>query len=325
MKRREFISLLGVAAAAWPVAARAQQSAMPVIGFLDAGSAAERTTQVAAFRKGLAEGGYHVGQNVALEFHWAEGQYERFPELAADFVRRKVSVIVTPGSATAALAAKAATSTIPIVFGAGGDPVKQGLVASFNRPGGNLTGVNFFTAELVAKRMQLLRELVPAAKRVAVLVNPTDLEGYATLHDAEAAAGGLQILVREVTSGRDIDAAFASMTRENADAVLVAPGTFFNTRRVQLAILAARHVLPATYPVRAYAEVGGLASYGADILDAFREVGAYTARVLKGTKPADLPVLQSTKFELVINLNTARALDLELPPMLLARADEVIE
>jgi putative tryptophan/tyrosine transport system substrate-binding protein len=325
LKRREFISLLGVAAAAWPVAARAQQSAMPVIGFLDAGSAAERTTQVAAFRKGLAEGGYHVGQNVALEFHWAEGQYERFPELAADFVRRKVSVIVTPGSATAALAAKAATSTIPIVFGAGGDPVKQGLVASFNRPGGNLTGVNFFTAELVAKRMQLLRELVPAAKRVAVLVNPTDLEGYATLHDAEAAAGGLQILVHEVTSGRDIDAAFASMTRENADAVLVAPGTFFNTRRVQLAILAARHVLPATYPVRAYAEVGGLASYGADILDAFREVGAYTARVLKGTKPADLPVLQSTKFELVINLNTARALGLELPPMLLARADEVIE
>ena len=221
--------------------------------------------------------------------------------------------------------AKAATSTIPIVFGAGGDPVKQGLVASFNRPGGNLTGVNFFTAELVAKRMQLLLELVPAAKRVAVLVNPTDLEGYATLHDAEAAAGGLQILVREVTSGRDIDAAFASMTRENADAVLVAPGTFFNTRRVQLAILAARHVLPATYPVRAYAEVGGLASYGADILDAFREVGAYTVRVLKGAKPADLPVLQSTKFELVINLNTARALGLELPPMLLARADEVIE
>jgi putative tryptophan/tyrosine transport system substrate-binding protein len=325
MKRREFVTLLGVAAAAWPVAARAQQSAMPLIGFLDAGSAAERTTQVAAFRKGLAEGGYHVGQNVALEFHWAEGQYERFPELAADFVRRKVSVIVTPGSATAALAAKAATSTIPIVFGAGGDPVKQGLVASFNRPGGNLTGVNFFTAELVAKRMQLLRELVPAAKRVAVLVNPTDLEGYATLHDAEAAAGGLQILVREVTSGRDIDAAFASMTRENADAVLVVPGTFFNTRRVQLAILAARHVLPATYPVRAYAEVGGLASYGADILDAFREVGAYTARVLKGAKPADLPVLQSTKFELVINLNTARALGLELPPMLLARADEVIE
>jgi putative ABC transport system substrate-binding protein len=326
IRRREFITLVGGAAAAvWPLAARAQQAAMPVVGFLDAGSAAERTAQVAAFRKGLAEGGYHVGQNAALEFHWAEGQYRRFPELAADFVRRKVSVIVTPASATAALAAKAATSTIPIVFGAGGDPVKQGLVASLNRPGGNLTGVNFFTAELVAKRMQLLRELVPAAKRVAVLVNPTDPEGYATLHDAAAAAGGQQILVREVASGRDIDAAFVSMTRENADAVLVAPGTFFNTRRVQLAILAARHGLPATYPVRAYPEVGGLASYGTDILDAFREVGAYTARVLKGTKPADLPVLQSTKFELVINLNTARALGLTVPDTLLARADEVIE
>jgi len=324
MKRRHFITLLG-GMGAWPIVARAQQAAMPVIGFLDAGSAAERTAQVAAFSKGLAEGGYHVGQNAALEFHWAEGQYGRFPELAADFVRRKVSVIVTPASATAALAAKAATSTIPIVFGAGGDPVKQGLVVSLNRPGGNLTGVNFFTAELVAKRMQLLRELVPAAKRVAVLVNPTDPEGYATLHDAEVAAGGQEILVHEVASGRDIDAAFASMTRENADAVLVAPGTFFNTRRVQLAILAARHALPATYPVRAYAEVGGLASYGTDILDAFREVGAYTARVLKGTPPTDLPVLQSIKFELVINLNTARALGLEVPPTLLARADEVIE
>jgi ABC-type uncharacterized transport system substrate-binding protein len=323
--RRQFITLLGGAAAAWPLAARAQQTAMPVVGFIDAGSAAERTAQVAAFRKGLAEGGYHVDQNVALEFHWAESQYGRFPELAADFVRRKVSVIVTPGSATAALAAKAATSTIPIVFAVGGDPVKQGLVASLNRPGGNVTGVNFFTAELVAKRMQLLHELVPAAKRVAVLVNPTDPEGYATLHDAEAAAGGRQILVREVASGRDIDAAFASMTRENADAVLVAPGTFFNTRRVQLAILAARHALPATYPVRAYPEAGGLASYGTDILDAFRQAGAYTARVLKGTKPADLPVLQSIKFELVINLNTARALGIEVPATVLARADEVIE
>jgi putative tryptophan/tyrosine transport system substrate-binding protein len=323
--RRDFITLLGGAAAAWPLAARAQQAAMPVIGYLDAGSALDRTAQVAALRKGLAEGGYHVGQNVALEFHWAEGQYGRFPELAADFARRKVSVIVTQGSGVAALAAKAATSTIPIVFGVGGDPVKQGLVASLNRPGGNATGVNFFTAELVAKRMQLLRELVPAAKRVAVLVNPTDPEGYGTLADAEAAADGRQVLVREVTSGRDIDAAFASMTREQADAVLVAPGTFFNTRRVQLAILAARHALPAIYPVRAYSEVGGLVSYGTDILDAFRQVGIYTARVLKGARPADLPVVQSTKFELVINLNTARALGLDVPPTLLARADEVIE
>jgi putative ABC transport system substrate-binding protein len=261
---------------------------------------------------------------VALEFHWAEGQYGRFPELAADFVRRKVSVIAIPGSGTAALAAKEATSTIPIVFGTGGDPVKLGLVASLNRPGGNATGVNFFTIELVAKRMQLMLELVPAAKRVGFLVNPTDPEGSGTLHDVGAAAEGRQILVREVASGRDIDAAFADMTREKVDTVFVAPGSFFNSRRVQLAILAARHALPAIYPVRAYPEVGGLVSYGTDVLDAFRQVGVYTARVLKGAKPADLPVLQSTKFELV-NLNTARALGLDVPSTLLARADEVIE
>ena len=204
--------------------------------------------QVAAFRKGLAEAGHQEGQNVALEFRWAEGQYGRFGELAADLVRRRVSVIVTPGSATAALAAKAATTTIPIVFGAGGDPVKEGLVASLNRPGGNATGVNFFTVEVVAKRMQLLRELVPAAKRVAVLVNPTDPEGYQTVHDVQAAAGGEQILVREVATGRDIDAAFANMAREKTDALFVGPGTFFNTRRVQLAVLAARYAIPATYP-----------------------------------------------------------------------------
>jgi putative tryptophan/tyrosine transport system substrate-binding protein len=321
--RRKFITLLG-GAAAWPLAARAQQ-ALPVIGFLDAGSAAERTLQVAAFRKGLAEGGYQEGQNVSLEFRWAEGQYGRFAELAADLVRRRVSVIAVPGSGSAALAAKAATTIIPIVFGTGGDPVKEGLVASLNRPGGNATGVNFFTVELVAKRMQLLREVVPASKRVAVLVNPTDPEGYQTLRNVEAAAGGQQILVREVATGRDIDAAFVSMAREKADALFVAPGTFFNTRRVQLAILAAHHALPAIYPVRAYPEAGGLMSYGTDILDAFRQVGVYTARVLKGAKPADLPVLQSTKFELVINLNTARALGLTIPPGILAIADEVIE
>jgi putative ABC transport system substrate-binding protein len=322
-KRRDFITLLG-AVAAWPLAARAQQ-AMPVVGFLDAGSAAERTQQVAAFRKGLAEAGYQEGQNVALEFRWAEGQYGRFGELAADLVRRRVSMIVTPGSGTAALAAKAATTEIPIVFGTGGDPVKEGLVASLNRPGGNATGVNFFTVELVAKRMQLLRELVPAANRVAMLVNPTDPEGYQTLHDAQAAAGGQQILVREVATAREIDAAFASMAREKADALFVAPGTFFNTRRVQLAVLTARYALPAAYPVRAYPEAGGLMSYGTDILDAFRQVGVYSARILKGAKPADLPVLQSTKFELVINLSSAKALGLDVPPMLLARADEVIE
>ena len=324
MRRREFITLLGGAAAAWPRAAQAQQAAMPVVGFLDFGSAAERSQQIAAFRKGLAEEGYQEGQNVALEFRWAEGQYARFTALAADLVRRGVSVIAIPGSGTGALAAKAATTTIPIVFGATGDPVKEGLVASLNRPGGNATGVNFFTAELVAKRMQLLREVVPAANRIALFVNPTDAENYqSTLR--EVAVGGQQVLVREVATGREIDEAFASIAREKADALFVAPGSFFNTRRVQLAVLAARHALPAIYSVRAYPEAGGLMSYGTDILDAFRQVGAYTARILKGAKPADLPVLQSTKFELVINLNTARALGLEISPTLLARVDEVIE
>ncbi len=325
MKRREFITLLGGAAVTWPLAARAQEQ-VPVVGFLDAGSPAQRIPQVTAFRKGLAEGGYHEGQNVALEFAWAEGQYGRFGELAADLVRRGVKVIAVPGSGTGALAAKAATASIPIVFGAAGDPAKEGLVGSLNRPGGNVTGVNFFTAEVVAKRMQLLRELVPAANRIAVLVNPTDPEGYqATLHDVEAATGGQQLLLHEVATGRDIDAAFASMAREKPDVLFVAPGSFFNTRRVQLAILAARHALPAIYSVRAYPEVGGLISYGTDILDAFRQVGVYTARILTGAKPADLPVLQLTKFELVINLNTARALGLTIPPGLLAIADEVIE
>jgi len=263
---------------------------------------------------------------VALEFRWAEGQYARFAELATDLVRRGVSVIAIPGSGTGALAVKAATTTIPIVFGATGDPVKEGLVASLNRPGGNATGVNFFTAELVAKRMQLLREVVPAANRIALFVNPTDAENYqSTLREVGAAVGGQQVLVREVATGREIDEAFASIAREKADALFVAPGSFFNTRRVQLAVLAARHALPAIYSVRAYPEAGGLMSYGTDILDAFRQVGAYTARILKGAKPADLPVLQSTKFELVINLNTARALGLEISPTLLARADEVIE
>jgi putative tryptophan/tyrosine transport system substrate-binding protein len=326
VRRREFITLLGGATAVcWSIVARAQQPPLPVIGFIDAGSAAQRTMQVAAFRKGLAEAGYEEGRDVAIEFRWAEGQYGRFEELAADLVRRRVNVIVTLASATAALAAKAATTTIPIVFGSGGDPVKEGLVASLSRPGGNLTGVNFFTVELVAKRMQLLRDLELSAKRVAVLVNPTDPEGYQTVRDIEAAADGQQILVHGVSTGRDIDAAFASMAREKPDALLVGPGTFFNTRRVQLAILAARHGLPAIYPVRAYPEAGGLMSYGSDIFDAFRQVGVFTGRILKGAKPADLPVMQSTKFELVINLNTARALGLEVPPTLLARADEVIE
>src|SRR6476646_10142526 len=325
MRRREFITLLGGAAAAWPLAARSQQPAVPVIGFLDAGSAAARTQQVAAFRKGLAEAGYQEGQNVSLEFRWAEGQYGRFGELAADLVRRRVSVIVTPGGATAALAAKTATTTIPIVFGVGGDPVQEGLVTSLNRPGGNATGVNFFTIELMAKRMQLLRELVPAAKRVAVLVNPTDRSNETTLRDVEAAAIGQEVVALEAATGREIDSAFESLEREKVDALFVSAGAFFTARRTQLAILAARYALPATYTQRLFVEVGGLISYGTDIHDAFRQVGVYTARVLKGAKPADLPVSQPTKFELVINLNTARALRLEVPPALLARADEVIE
>jgi putative tryptophan/tyrosine transport system substrate-binding protein len=323
--RRDFIALLG-GTVTWPLAAGAQQGAMPVVGFLDFGSAAERTPQIAAFRKGLAEQGYQEGQNVALEFGWAEGEYARFVELAADLVRREVRVIAIPGSGTGALAAKTATTTIPIVFGATGDPVKQGLVASLNRPGGNATGVNFFTAEVVAKRMQLLREVAPTAHRIALLVNPTDAENYQpTLREAEAAVGGQQLFVRDVTTGHEIDAAFASIAHAKADALFVAPGSFFNTRRVQLAVLAARHGLPAIYAARAYADAGGLMSYGTDILDAFRQVGVYTAHILKGAKPAELPVLQSTKFELVINLNTAGALGLEIPASLLARADEVIE
>jgi putative ABC transport system substrate-binding protein len=327
MRRREFIAALGGAAAAWPLAARAQQQrAMPVVGFLDAGSAAERVQQVAAVRKGLAEGGYQEGQNVALEFRWAEGQYGRFPELAADLVRRGVNVIITPGSGTAALAAKAATTTIPIVFGATSDPVKEGLVASLNRPGGNVTGVNFLVGEIIAKRMQLLRDVVPAARRVALLVNPTDPENYeSTIREAESAADGQELLVHNVSTGREIDAAFADMARQRPDALFVAPGSFFNTRRVQLVILAARHALPAIYATRAYPEAGGLISYGTDVLDAFRQIGLYAARILKGAKPADLPVLQLTKVELLINLNTARALGLEMPAGVLALADEVIE
>jgi putative ABC transport system substrate-binding protein len=326
MHRREFCRLLSTIVVTWPIAVHAQQSAMPVVGFLDAGSPKERTLQVAAFRKGLAEGGYQEGQNVMLEFRWAEGQYDRFADLAADLVQRRVSVIATPGGGTGALAAKTATTAIPIVFGSAGDPVKEGLVASLNRPGGNLTGVNFFTGELVAKRMQLLRKVAPSANRIALLVNPTDPENYqSTVREVQSAAGGQQILAIDVASVHDIDRAFDRMVREKADALFVSPGAFFNTRRVQLAILAARQAIPAIYAVRAYPEAGGLMSYGTDILDAFRQVGVYTARILKGAQAADLPVLQSTKFELVLNLSTARALGVTIPADVLSVADEVIE
>src|SRR5262249_23307920 len=264
-------------------------------------------------------------QNVAIEYRWAEGRYDRLPELATDLVRRGVSVIATPATTAAALAAKAATATVPIVFGVGGDPVQLGLVASLNRPGGNATGINFFTIELVAKRMQLLREMVPAGKRIALLVNPTDRSNESALHEVETAATGVQVLAFEAATGREIDAAFENLEREKVDALFVAGGAFYSARRVQLAILAARNAVPAIYSNREYVKVGGLMSYGPNFSDTYRLVGAYVGRILKGAKPVDLPVEQPTKFELVINLNTARALHFDVPPTLLARADEVIE
>jgi putative ABC transport system substrate-binding protein len=326
MRRRDFITLLGGAAAACPLAARAQQPEMPVIGFLDATSAPERVWELAAFRQGLAEAGFSEGRNLTIEFRWANGQFDRLPELAVDLVRRHVSVIATPATTAAALAAKAATSTIPIVFGTGVDDlVKLGLVASLNRPGGNITGVSFFANEVLAKRLQLLRELVPAVSRIAVLINPTDPANEGTRRGVEAAAGGLGILVLEAATIAEVDAAFARLVREKADALFVAPGAFLGARTVQLVVLAARHNVPGVYSNRHAVEVGGLMSYGPDLVDSIRQVGAYTARILKGDKPANLPVMQATKFELAINLSTARALGLTVPPTLLAIADEVIE
>jgi ABC-type uncharacterized transport system substrate-binding protein len=299
---------------------------MPVVGFVNAGSS--DAPLAAAFRKGLNGAGYVEGQNVTVEYHWLEGQFDRLPALMADFVRRRVAVIATPAGNFAAEVAKRATTTIPIVFGVGGDPVKLGLVASLARPGGNLTGINFFNAELVAKRMALLHELVPKAVRIAVLVNPANpASAESAVRDIPEAARalGLQIQVLNASTSREIEAAFATLVRDRADALFVAPDIFFVTRRVQLATLAAHHRIPAAYAGREVVEVGGLMSYATDRADMFRQVGAYSGQILKGTKPADLPVLQSTKFEFAINLQTARALGLEIPPMLLARADEVIE
>jgi putative ABC transport system substrate-binding protein len=326
IRRRKFITLLG-AAAAWPLVAGAQQ-AMPVIGFLHPVSPDAVADRLRAFRQGLKDTGYTEGENVAIEYRSTEGQYDRLPELVAELVRRRVAVIVTVGGPASAFAAKAATTTIPIVFIVADDPVRLGLVASLARPGGNLTGINIFIGEVVAKRLELLRALVPAAVRVAVLVNPTDATVIAsTLKDVEAAARamGLQIQVLNASSSREIDAAFATFVRERPDALFVAPDPFFLSRRLQLALLAARHAVPATYAHRNYAEAGGLMSYGTNISDAWRQVGVYTGRILKGAKPADLPVVQASKFELVINHQTARMLGLEIPPTLLARADEVIE
>jgi putative tryptophan/tyrosine transport system substrate-binding protein len=325
MKRREFITLLG-GAAVWPLVARAQQPAMPVIGFLDVASAAERADYMRGFVRGLAETGYIEGQNVAIEYRWAEGRYDRLPQLAADLVRSQVSVIAIPGTTAAALAAKAATATIPIVFGTGDDPVKLGLVASLNHPGGNATGVSMFGNELVAKRLQLLRDLAPAAKRVAVLVNPPDkTNNEPVLRDLETAAIGLQILPFEAATGREIDAAFERLVSEKVEALFLAPTALFSARRVQVAILAARYALPATFSSRNFVEAGGLMSYGTNQPGSYRQVALYVGRILKGAKPAELPVLQPANFELSINLNTARALCIQVPPTLLAIADEVIE
>jgi len=328
MKRRSFITLLG-GAAAWPLAAHAQQPAMPVIGFLHAGSPeTEPGSRMIAFRHGLNESGYVEGQNVTIEYRWAEGRHDRYSELVADLIRRKVTVITTGANTPGSLAAKAATSTIPIVFGVGQDPVKLGLVASLARPGGNATGVNFFIAELAAKRLGLLRELVPAMASVAVLVNPANpANAESTVKDMQAAAPalGLQVQIFNASTSRQIDAAFANLVRERIDALFVGPDPFFNTRRVHLAVLAGRLAIPATYAGRDYAEAGGLMSYGSDLADTYRQIGAYVGRILKGAKTADLPVVQTSKLELVINAQTARTLGLEVPPTLLARADEVIE
>jgi putative ABC transport system substrate-binding protein len=328
MRRRDLLTGLAAAAvAAQPVAARAQRPAMPVIGFLHSGSPGPFAHLVAAFRDGLREAGYVEGQNVAIEYRWAEGQYDLLPTLAADLVRRQVAVIVSGGGMPAALAAKSVTRTIPIVFNGGGDPVKQGLVASLNRPGGNVTGVNVFTAALGAKRLGLLRDLVPNTTLVAVLLNTNNPNTSSQLTELQEAARALgqPIHISKATTERDVDAAFASFTEIRPDAMLVAADPFLYSRRNQIVRLAARQGLPALYEQREFVLAGGLVSYGTNLAYGYRQVGIYAGRILNGENPAELPVVQSTKFELVINLRTAKALGLNVPSLLLAQADEVIE
>jgi len=326
LKRREFITLLG-AAAAWPLVARAQQPAMPVIGFLSSRSPGESADLVAAFRRGLAEGGYVEGQNVSLEFRWGEGRYERLTAYAVELVRRAVTVIVTAGGDPAAQAAKAATATIPIVFVSGSDPVKVGLVASLNRPGGNITGVHMLILGLGAKRLGLLHELMPAANPVGILVNPNFADALTQLRDVEDAAQslGLKLVVQKAGTEFEFETAFADLARQKAGAILVIADPFFTSQRVEIAALAARYAMPAVFELREYAAAGGLMSYGPDLADGYRQGGVYAGKILKGQKPAELPVEQPAKLGLVINLKTAKALGLQIPDKLLALADEVIE
>jgi len=326
MRRRAFITLLGGAAASWPLAVRAQQPAMPVVGFVNAGS--PDALLVAGFRKGLNEAGYAESQNVTVEYHWLDGQFDRLPALMADLARRRVAVIATPAGNLAAIAAKAATTTIPIVFGVGEDPVKLGLVTSLARPGGNATGINLLNLETSAKRLGLLHDLIPKAVRVAVLVNPANAPIAETmLRDIPEAARvlGLQTQILNASTSREIETAFAALVRDRAEALFVAPDAFFISRRVQFATLATHHRIPASYNNRETVEVGGLMSYGTDRIDMSRQVGAYTGQILKGAKPADLPVLQSTKFEFLINAQTARALGVEVPNALQLVVDELID
>jgi putative tryptophan/tyrosine transport system substrate-binding protein len=328
MRRREFIKLLGGAVAAWPLRVHAQQKAMPVVGFVNGGAADAGSRYLAGFRKGLSETGFVEGQTVTVEYHWLEGHFDRLPAVMAELVRRQVDVIATPGSVAAALAAKAATSTIPIVFGSAEDPIKLGLVASIARPSGNATGFNFFAFEVASKQLALLHELVPMATRIAVLVNPNtgvgaDLSLQAVRESARRL--GLEIIVLKAGTPSEIDEAFSVLVRERADALFIQADGFLSSRRVQIATLAIRDRMPASSASREMVEAGLLMSYGTDIVDMFRQVGIYTGTILNGTKPADLPVIQATKFQFIINLQTAKSLGLTVSPSLLAGADEVIE
>jgi putative tryptophan/tyrosine transport system substrate-binding protein len=327
IRRREFIFTLGGAAAAWPLAARAQQQAMPVVGFLSGASPGAFTSLVAAFRRSLTEAGFIEGQNVAIEYRWAEGQYDRLPALAANLVAQQATVIVATGGPASGLAAKAATSSIPIVFISGSDPVDVGLVTGLGRPEGNATGITFFGDTLMAKRLELLRELVPNATTIAVLVNPTNADTPGQLREVQAAAQavGQQLIVLNASTPREIEAVFAVLVQRTAGALMIAGDPFFLTQRELLVSLAERHAMPTIYASRELAARGGLMTYGVHLADVYRQVGVYTARILKGAKPADLPVLRPTRFELIIDLKTAKSLGLTVPPSIMLRADEVIE